>query len=219
MAAWNATVSASSCVRRRISTGVRSPPPPNHHLEVTTMRVFMCAAGTFGLTRMHDQRHAGRPEARVLVGAGDLAAELRRELAMHGRGVNAGLLEHAAVQQAHDAAAARRAGVVRPASRACAGSGRAAGRPAARPPADRPRAPRTRRTGRRAASRTRRSPPVSAALSSSASLLPRASCSSSACPPGRCSRVMHWPCSTRPGTLIHATVPDAIQRIAPRRPI
>ena len=50
MAAWNARVSGSSWVRRRSSRGVRSPPPPNHHLRVTTMRVFMCAVGACGLT-------------------------------------------------------------------------------------------------------------------------------------------------------------------------
>ena len=50
MAPWKATVSGSACVRRRSSTGVRSPPPPNHHFDVTTMRVFMCAVGTLGLT-------------------------------------------------------------------------------------------------------------------------------------------------------------------------
>ena len=35
-------------VRRRSSTGVRSAPPPNHQRDVTTMRVFMWTAGTFG---------------------------------------------------------------------------------------------------------------------------------------------------------------------------
>src|ERR1043166_4600618 len=49
MAAWKASVSGSSCVRRRSSTGVRSAPPPNHALVVTTKRVFMCTAGTCGL--------------------------------------------------------------------------------------------------------------------------------------------------------------------------
>ena len=48
MAAWKSTVSGSSCVRRRSSTGVRSAPPPNHCRAVTTMRVFMWTAGTFG---------------------------------------------------------------------------------------------------------------------------------------------------------------------------
>src|SRR5712675_1671258 len=42
-------VSGSSWVRRRSSTGVRSAPPPNHALVVTTKRVFICTAGTFGL--------------------------------------------------------------------------------------------------------------------------------------------------------------------------
>ncbi len=51
MAAWKASVSGSSCVRRRSSTGVRSAPPPNHALVVTTKRVFMCTAGTCGLCR------------------------------------------------------------------------------------------------------------------------------------------------------------------------
>ena len=36
--------------RRRSSTGVRSAPPPNHWLVVTTMRVFICTAGTLGFT-------------------------------------------------------------------------------------------------------------------------------------------------------------------------
>src|SRR6185437_16493695 len=49
MAAWKATVSGSFCVRRRSSSGVRSAPPPNQALLVTTQRVFMCAAGTCGL--------------------------------------------------------------------------------------------------------------------------------------------------------------------------
>ena len=48
MAAWKATVSGSSCVRRRSSTGVRSAPPPNQGFVVTTKRVFMCTVGTFG---------------------------------------------------------------------------------------------------------------------------------------------------------------------------
>ena len=42
-------MSGSSWVRRRSSTGVRSEPPPNHALVVTTKRVFICTAGTFGL--------------------------------------------------------------------------------------------------------------------------------------------------------------------------
>ena len=61
---------------------------------------------------MGDERNAGRPEARVVLGAGDLLAELRRELAMDGRGVNARLLEHAALDETHHAAAARSAAVI-----------------------------------------------------------------------------------------------------------
>ena len=53
-------------VRAPSSTGVKSAPPPNHHLLVTTMRVFMCAAGTLRVVRMGDERHARGPEARVL---------------------------------------------------------------------------------------------------------------------------------------------------------
>src|ERR1043165_6582694 len=49
IAAWNAAVSGSSCVRRRSSTGVKSAPPPNQAFVVTTKRVFMCPAGTCGL--------------------------------------------------------------------------------------------------------------------------------------------------------------------------
>ena len=96
------------------------------------------------------------PEARVVGGAGNLLAEFRRELAEHGRDVDADLLEHAALHHRHDAAAARRAAVVgalqgvrtkRPAVR---------GRQAARPRAGRPPAPRRPRRCRRATLRTRR---------------------------------------------------------------
>ena len=99
-------VSGSSCVRRRSSTGVRSAPPPNHCRLVTTIRVFMWTAGTLRVLRMDDQRDAARPEARVLLGAGDLLAELGREFAVDGGDVDAGLLEDAAMHDGHDAAAA-----------------------------------------------------------------------------------------------------------------
>src|SRR4249919_3449900 len=42
-------LSGSVSVRRLSRTGVRSAPPPNQDLLVTTKRVFMCTAGTFGL--------------------------------------------------------------------------------------------------------------------------------------------------------------------------
>ena len=51
MAAWKASVSGSSCVRRALSTGVKSAPPPNQDFVVTTKRVFMCTAGTCGFCR------------------------------------------------------------------------------------------------------------------------------------------------------------------------
>src|SRR6266436_6066948 len=73
-------VSASCWVRRRSSTGVRSAPPPNHALVVTTKRVFMCTAGTFGfricaITEMPDAQKVGSsaaPELRAQIpGAAD----------------------------------------------------------------------------------------------------------------------------------------------------
>jgi hypothetical protein len=59
-----------------------------------------------GIQRMGDERNARRPEARIVVGARDLLAELRREFAVHRGGVNAGLLEHAPLDDPHDATAA-----------------------------------------------------------------------------------------------------------------
>ncbi len=101
MAAWKAIVSASSCVRRPIQhrrqVGAAAEPPfgGHHHARIHVR------GGHMGARRMGDQRHARRPEARVVLGAGDLLAELRRELAMHGGSVDAGLLEHATRDQAH----------------------------------------------------------------------------------------------------------------------
>ena len=51
--------------------------------------------------QMRHQRDAARPEARILGGAGDLAAELGLELAVHGRDIDADLLEDAAVHHRH----------------------------------------------------------------------------------------------------------------------
>src|ERR1700691_1178916 len=56
--------------------------------------------------RMRDQRNSARPEARILRRAGNLAAELGRELAPHRRDVDADLLEHAAMHERDFAAAA-----------------------------------------------------------------------------------------------------------------
>ena len=64
MAAWKASVSGSSCVRRRSSTGVRSAPPPNQALVVTTKRVFMCTVGTCGFHGWAISEMPDGPEAR-----------------------------------------------------------------------------------------------------------------------------------------------------------
>src|SRR3712207_6753754 len=61
---------------------------------------------------MGDERNARRPEARILLRSRNLSAELRRELAMHARGMDAHLLEDAALHQAHHAPAARHAGMI-----------------------------------------------------------------------------------------------------------
>ena len=59
-----------------------------------------------GRAHVRHQRDARGMEARVLVGAGNLLAELRAELAVHGRDVDADLLEHPAAHDRHHAAAA-----------------------------------------------------------------------------------------------------------------
>ena len=58
------------------------------------------------VVQVRDQRNARRPEARVGVGARDVLAEFGRELAKHGRDVDADLLEHAPLHHRHDPAAA-----------------------------------------------------------------------------------------------------------------
>src|SRR5690606_24508307 len=60
--------------------------------------------------RLHvgDERDAARPEAGVLRRARYLAAELLGEFAVHGRDVDADLLENAAAHDRHDAAATAR---------------------------------------------------------------------------------------------------------------
>ena len=59
----------------------------------------MCTAGTLGERMCATSEMPRGAEARVLLGARDLLAELRAEFAVHGRDVDAHLLEHAA---AHD---------------------------------------------------------------------------------------------------------------------
>ena len=62
--------------------------------------------------QVRDQRDAGGPEPRIGLGAGNLAAELGGEFAVDGGDVHAHLLEQAALEHRHDAAAAGRAAVV-----------------------------------------------------------------------------------------------------------
>src|SRR6186713_1152587 len=61
---------------------------------------------------MGDQRNAGGPEARVLLGTRYLLAEFRREFAVHRRAVHTDLLENPPVHHCHEAAASRRAAMV-----------------------------------------------------------------------------------------------------------
>ena len=106
------------------------------------------------ILRVGDQRDAGGPEARVFLGARNLPAELRRELAVDGRDMHADLFEDAAVHHRHDAAAARRAAVVGALPTACGRSGPARAPRKARCPEARPRSSRRRRRSRREAPRT-----------------------------------------------------------------
>src|SRR5690606_39527412 len=62
----------------------------------------------FRRLHMRHQGYARSPEAAVLGSAGDLLAELGRELAMDGRDVHTDLLEDAAAHDAHHPAAAAR---------------------------------------------------------------------------------------------------------------
>ena len=163
------------------SIGLRSAPPPNHQPPgVQNIRVFMCTAGVFGERMCATRLMPARPEPRVLGQPRDLLARgqaplrPRVEPAVHGRDVDADLLEDPALaHHRHHAAAAR----PRRRRRAASPSARTA-RPAARRRVRRPahpRAPRRRRRSGRAARRTtpprglsrcrRRSPPFPRLLS------------------------------------------------------
>jgi hypothetical protein len=72
----------------------------------------MCTAGTLGFTGWAMSEMPVAKKRGILAGAGNLGAELGRELAKDGRAVDADLLEDAARHHAHDAAAAVGAGVV-----------------------------------------------------------------------------------------------------------
>ena len=141
-AAGDRGASASGRRRRRTSPCV-----------VTSMRVFICTAGTRGLCMCATRLMPRGPEARILGGARDLRAEVRAELAPDGRDVDADLLEHPAVHHAHHAAAAVAAILGRALPwRALEPPGRPVGR-AGRPA--RPRSPRIRRRSGRADRGTR----------------------------------------------------------------
>ena len=134
-----------------------SPPPPNQarrggdEAGVHVRRRHARAA------QVGHQRDAGGEEARIGLGAGDLGAELGRELAVHGGDVDADLLEHAAAaQQAHHPAAALAGLRGTGPRRALEAARREGGVGAAGPSRPRPRSPRRRRRGGRAGSRTRR---------------------------------------------------------------
>ena len=99
-------MSGSSCARLRSSTGVRSAPPPNHQFVVTMKRVFMCTAGTCGLRGWMISEMPLAQKRGSSAAPGICRGEFRRESAMDGRAVNAGLLEEPAMQHRHHATAA-----------------------------------------------------------------------------------------------------------------
>ena len=99
-------------MRRLFRTGVRSAPPPNQVLVVTTKRVFMWTAGIFGfhkcaINEMPDAQNRGSLSA-----PGISLRNSGREFAVHGRAMHADLLEHAPLHHRHHAAAAGGAGVI-----------------------------------------------------------------------------------------------------------
>src|SRR3990172_12223765 len=77
------------------------PAPTRHHHARVHMR-----GGHIRIYGMGDEGDAARPEAWVVLGARNLLGEFRGKSSVHGRGVAADLLEHAAGHQRHDAAAA-----------------------------------------------------------------------------------------------------------------
>ena len=99
-------------MRRASSTGVRSAPPPNQALVVTTKRVFMCTAGTCGFCGCAISE---MPEAQNRGSASAPGISLRNSGANSPctvEAVHADFLEHAAAHHRHHAAAAGRAAVV-----------------------------------------------------------------------------------------------------------
>ena len=124
-AAWKSRVSGSCG-----TIGVRSAPPPNQALRghdvarVHVHRRHLAASACAPPARCREAKKRGSSAA-----PGIWLAELRAELAEHGRDVDADLLEHAAAHERHGAAAAILAGSAPArAARPCARSGRAAAR-------------------------------------------------------------------------------------------
>ena len=74
IAAWKVELSASSCVRRRLSTGVRSRAAAEPPCVVTTKRVFMWAVGTLGLKGWAISETPVAKNRRIVFGAGNLLA-------------------------------------------------------------------------------------------------------------------------------------------------
>ena len=109
MAAWKSSVSGSSWVRRASSTGVRSPPPPNHQLAGDDHARVHVHGRHMRVPGVADQRNArGSRMRRLLRCPGSAWRNLGRKVAVDGRDVNARLFEDAAMQHRHLAAAARR---------------------------------------------------------------------------------------------------------------
>ena len=79
---------------------------------MATMRVFMWTAARAGSADARSPRCRTPRSAGCVLGAGNLRAKFRGELAEDGGDVHADLLEDAAVHDRHDAAATRHAGMV-----------------------------------------------------------------------------------------------------------
>ena len=91
----------SPCVQHRCQICAATEPLTggDHHTGVHVN------GGDMRVLRVSDQADAGGPEARILVGTGDLTAKLGREFTVYGGNMDADLLENAAMHHGHDAAA------------------------------------------------------------------------------------------------------------------
>ena len=85
--------------RGQVATAAKPRSGGDHHARVHV------GARDVGVLRVGDQRYAAGPEARVFFGTRDLAAKLRRKLAIDLRDMNPDFLEHPARHQRHGAAA------------------------------------------------------------------------------------------------------------------